>query len=90
MYSKSLALAALVSTAVAQQAGSLTSVLAGQPSLSNLTGYLAQLPQFSGQLGSLSNVTLLAPNNDAFTAFLNSSTAGALASDQQLIQGILR
>lgn len=86
MYSKSLALAALASTVTAQ---SLTELLTNTSSLSNLTSYLQGFPNLVTQLSSASNITILAPNNEAFAAFLNSSVAGALASDTSLIQGVL-
>jgi uncharacterized surface protein with fasciclin (FAS1) repeats len=40
-------------------------------------------------LGSLQNVTLLAPSNDALAALLNSSAAAALASDPGALVALL-
>lgn len=74
---------ALAATAYSQN---LTAALAGNPQLSNLTTFFAP---YTGQLEGLSNITLLAPNNAAFSAFLNSSTGAALATQPDLIQAIL-
>ncbi|KAJ9602380.1 hypothetical protein H2200_013235 [Cladophialophora chaetospira] len=92
MLFKSLALSALASAALAQEAQpqpDLTTLLSNQTELSNLTTYLGLFPDFVGQLGSLQNITLLAPNNEAFATFLNSSAGAALAqNDSALIQAV--
>lgn len=81
---KTAALAlALASTAFGQ---SLTEVLSSNPSLSNLTGLIEP---YQDQFSGLSNITLLAPNNDAIAAFLNSSTGAAVATQPALVQAIL-
>ena len=84
MQFKYLSFAALAATASAQ---SLTNALAGQPSLSNLTTYLGLFPSLVTQLEGLKNVTLLAPNNQAFEALLANNPA--LASDTGLIEAVL-
>ena len=95
MLSKTLALAGIAATAYAQgnSTGTLVEALSANPDLSNLTTYLGALsPEFVSTLGSLQNVTLLAPNNDAFSTFLNSSAGSALASsgnNSALIEAIL-
>lgn len=79
---------ALAATAYSQNDSSalnLTAALAAQPSLSNLTSYFGTQ---ASQLGSIPNVTLLAPNNEAFAAFLNATPASAL-NDQNLVSAIL-
>ncbi|KAK5235953.1 hypothetical protein LTR47_002679 [Exophiala xenobiotica] len=82
----SLAVVALAST-VASQA--LTSVLQNATELSNLTTYLGLFPEFTQTLSSLQNITLLAPTNQAFSAFLNSSAGAALVqNDTSLIQAL--
>ncbi|KIW12391.1 hypothetical protein PV08_09668 [Exophiala spinifera] len=82
----SVALAALAGTAVSQQ---LTSVLQNATELSNLTTYLGLFPDFTQTLSGLQNITLLAPNNQAFAEFLNSSAGAALAqNDTALIQAV--
>lgn len=81
---KTAALAlALAATAYSQN---LTQALGSQPDLTNLTTFLGP---YLGQFAGLSNITLLAPNNDALTEFLNSSTAGAIATEPALVQAIL-
>lgn len=91
MQFKTLAFAALAATVRAQdQSGGLVETLSNVTELSNLTSYLNLFPDFVSQLAQLTNVTLLAPSNDAFATFLNSSAGAALADmDEQLIQGIL-
>jgi uncharacterized surface protein with fasciclin (FAS1) repeats len=83
MQVKTLALAALASSAAAQ---SLTEALSSQPSLSNLTTYLGLFPDLVSTLSAASNITLLAPNNDAFTAIL--STGEVSINDTALIQAL--
>ncbi|OCT46610.1 Stabilin-2 [Cladophialophora carrionii] len=86
MLFKSLAISALAAGALAQD---LTTLLANTTELSNLTTYLGLFPDLVGQLSSSQNITLLAPNNEAFSRFLNSSAGAALAqNDTDLIQGL--
>ncbi|KAK5090412.1 hypothetical protein LTS08_002687 [Lithohypha guttulata] len=77
---------AVASTAFGQ---SLIEVLGGRPELSQLTGLLNS-SGLAGDLSSLTNNTLLAPNNAAIGAFLNSSTGAAVATDSALVQAILQ
>ncbi|ETI28886.1 hypothetical protein G647_01338 [Cladophialophora carrionii CBS 160.54] len=86
MLFKSLAISALAAGALAQD---LTTLLANTTELSNLTTYLGLFPDLVGQLSSSQNITLLAPNNEAFSRFLNSSAGAALAqNDTDLIQAL--
>lgn len=78
---KLFALAALASAAAAQQAPDLVTLLGNTSELSNLTTYLGLYPEFTNMLAGLTNITILAPSNEAFTKLLNSS-AGAAASIQ--------
>lgn len=78
------AVLALASSAAAQ---SLQAVLANNTQLSQLAN-LAQ--PYLGQLGMAQNITLLAPSNQAVSAFLNSSTAGAIGNQPTLVQAILK
>lgn len=84
MQFKHLSFAALAATASAQ---SLTNALNSQPSLSNLTTYLTLFPSLLSQLESLTNVTILAPNNMAFEALLNNTPS--LASNSGLLESVL-
>lgn len=81
MYSKTFALAALAATVSAQNSSmSLTDLLGATSSLSTLTTAVRSVPGLAESLGSLSNVTILAPSNDAFNKFMNTSgSATALA-----------
>jgi uncharacterized surface protein with fasciclin (FAS1) repeats len=90
MLFKGLALTALAGAVLAQEATpDLVTLLSNQTELSNLTSYLQLFPDFTGQLGGLQNITLLAPNNDAFATLLNSSAGAALVNgDQDLITAL--
>ena len=86
MHFKGLTLAALAGTVLSQD---LVSTLSGTPQLSNLTSYLSLFPDLVGQLSSLSNITLLAPNNAAFATLLNSSAGAAITNNRtDLIQAL--
>lgn len=75
---------ALASTAVGQ---SLTEVLSSSPQLSNLT---TLLQPYADQFSNLTNITLLAPDNNAISTFLNTTTGAAVASQPNLVQAILK
>jgi len=77
MFRKVLSLAALASLAAAQGAQNLTDVLGSNPSLSNLTTYLGLYPNIVSSLAQLTNVTLLAPNNEAFSKLLSGPGAAS-------------
>lgn len=82
---KTAALAlALASTAFGQ---SLTDVLASSPQLSSLSGLLKP---YLSSFSNLTNITLLAPDNNAISTFTNSSTGAALATQPTLVQAILK
>lgn len=74
---------ALASTVLGQ---SLTEVLSSSPQLTNLTNLLQP---YADSFAGLQNITLLAPDNDAIGAFLNSSTGAAVATQPDLVQAIL-
>lgn len=89
MQFKYLSLAALAATASAQNMN-LTSVLTGDPDLSNLTSYVSLYPQLLMQLSNATNITILAPSNEAFSKFMNSPMGAAIkANDTALIQSVL-
>jgi uncharacterized surface protein with fasciclin (FAS1) repeats len=74
MHSKLLSLAAFASLGAAQTVN-LTTAISSNPSLTNLTQYLGLFPQIVSTLAGLTNITLLAPNNDAFTKLLSGPAA---------------
>lgn len=91
MLAKALTIAALTAAATAQQLPNLTTLLETTPQLSNLTAYLSFFPALVDQLSSLKNVTLLAPNNAALVAALNTSYGQAFkANDTNLIEGLFQ
>lgn len=69
-------------------AGNLTSVLAGNQNLSALVTLLQASPDIANALGGASNITLLAPSNDAIGA-LNSSGILSSGGQEGLIQALL-
>ncbi|KAI3399300.1 hypothetical protein diail_7255 [Diaporthe ilicicola] len=69
---------------------SLTDVIGQNQDLSQLGTLLGQYPDLAQQLGGLSNITVLAPNNAALSALLNNSaTTAAVAADPGLVPAIL-
>lgn len=91
MLAKALTIAALTAAATAQQQPNLTTLLQTTPQLSNLTAYLSFFPALVNQLSELRNVTLLAPNNAAIAAAMNSSYGQAFqANDTALIEGLFQ
>jgi len=83
MQYKLLALAAMAASASAQ---SLTAALSNQSSLSSLVGFASYIP---ASLLSATNITVLAPSNAAFAAFLNSSAAAGIATNNASISALL-
>jgi uncharacterized surface protein with fasciclin (FAS1) repeats len=82
-----LLLAALASLAYAQDTPTLTDALASSPELSTLASTVQLFPDLVSQLSAASNITILAPNNDAFTELFAAGTVQA--SDTNLIQAVL-
>lgn len=88
MQLKHLSLVSLVSAAAAQ---SLTEAIGSNPDLSALGGLVGSLPQEVQQvLGSASNITVLAPNNDAITKLLASPAGLSLGNNTDAIAAVLQ
>lgn len=86
MQYKLLSLAALAAAASAQTMN-LTTALAGNPNLTNLTAFSSFFPS---SLAMAQNITVLAPSDQAFAKFLNSSAGSVVkANDTAAIQAIL-
>jgi uncharacterized surface protein with fasciclin (FAS1) repeats len=78
-----------VALATMASAQSLTDALGSQnASLSALIGLLGTQPSLVS-LGTLSNITILAPNNAALAKFLNSSATAAAASMPDVVTALL-
>ncbi|KAI9755044.1 MAG: hypothetical protein M4579_004447 [Chaenotheca gracillima] len=89
MQLKHLTMAALAGTVSAQQMN-LTAALQGSPDLSNLTTYVGLFPDLLDTLASATNITILAPSNDAFAKLLEGPMGAAImANDTDLIQAVL-
>lgn len=86
-----LTLAGLVTAQDTSSSSSLTEVLAANnDTLSSLIGILGTEPDLVSVLGGLSDVTILAPSNDALEAFLNdTSVAAAVAENPDIISAVL-
>jgi len=66
-----------------------TAAIISNPNLSNLTQYLGMYPEVVETLSSLTNITLLAPNNEAFTKVVSSPGVGQInALDKSLITAL--
>ena len=70
-------------------AQSLTSVLQGDSDLSTLTSTLQMFPSLLQSLGSASNITVLAPSNEAFDALFATPAGAAAKNDPGLLQAVL-
>jgi len=87
---KHLSLAALVSSAAtAQTLPDLNSILSNTTQVSNLTDILKGNPALVESLSSAKDITILAPNNDAFAKLLSNPDVAALAADPDFISALL-
>ena len=78
-------LSALAATVAGQ---SLTQALNSSTDLSQLTSLISQYPALVQTLSNATNITILAPSNQAIAALLN-STSPALLSNADAVQAIL-
>lgn len=77
---------ALTSTVSAQ---ALTQVISQTPQLSTLGALLQQYPAVAQTLASATNITVLAPSNAAFSAFLTAQVNQSIAADAGLVPAVL-
>jgi len=89
MQLKHITLAALLGAAHAQTQ-SLNATLAGNNDTSGLATLLALYPDISQSLNGASDITILAPSNQALSALLNSSAGQMLSKNPGAIQAILQ
>ena len=89
MQLKTLVCGALSASVAYAQTPGLVQALNGTSDLSALTGLVSMFPDLVSALGSASNITVLAPSNEALNTFLNSSTGMAAAKDPGLVQAVL-
>jgi uncharacterized surface protein with fasciclin (FAS1) repeats len=78
--------ASLLAVANAQD---LNATLTGNPNLSELTALLISQPSLFSSLAGASNITVLAPSNDAIGALLNSSAGASFANNTDAITALL-
>jgi uncharacterized surface protein with fasciclin (FAS1) repeats len=88
MQLKHLPLLALAAVTTAQD-NSLTGTLAANPDLSNLTSLLSSIPGLVETLSGATNITIIAPSNDAITELLGSEAGAALAADPGAVAALL-
>lgn len=88
---KHLSVLALAAFAYAQNQTTpdLATALNSTSDLSILQGILAGSPELLGQLGGLSNITVLAPSNDAF-AEVDNATLSGLTANPGLLTALLQ
>ena len=90
MQLKHLALTGFLAAAAAQSTQNLTEVLSSTPELSNLTTYLQLFPELVEKLSQESNITILAPSDEAFSELLESPEGEAIkANDTAAIEALL-
>ncbi len=82
-----LLLAYLASTVVGS---SLTTVLTSYAELASLNAQLGQLPIFTAFLENLTDVTILAPSNDALATFFSSPAGIAASNNPAALEAVLQ
>ncbi|KAF2445219.1 FAS1 domain-containing protein [Karstenula rhodostoma CBS 690.94] len=94
MQFRHLPILALASLVAAQDSGnstqSLNATLAGNDQLSNLTSFLSLNPALASALSQASEITILAPSNDAFTEFTDTDVGRTVAADPGLLSALLQ
>lgn len=68
----------------------MNATLTDNDQLSNLTTFLGLAPELLQALSNATNITILAPSNEAFASFANSSLAADVASDPGLLAAVLQ
>lgn len=89
MHFQKLTYMALAASGVSAQTVNLTAALGSQSDLSALTALLASYPDLVTGLSNATNVTLLAPSNNALNTLLNSTAGAMAASSPGFIQALL-
>ncbi|KAI8937167.1 hypothetical protein NX059_006379 [Plenodomus lindquistii] len=84
-----LALASLAYAQTNETAPTLAEALNSTSDLSTLNGLVGGLPELLGQLGGLTNITLLAPSNAAF-AEVDNATLSGLTANTGLVTALLQ
>ncbi|KAK5045258.1 hypothetical protein LTR84_009364 [Exophiala bonariae] len=84
------ALCVAFSAFVTAQDLSITDALKGHAELSNLTYYLTKSQDFVTWLGSRENITLLAPNNQAFKLLAGTADIANVEVDQDGLEALLK
>jgi len=89
MYIKQLSILALAGNAFAQQTPTLAQALNSTSELSALAGVLGLVPNIVTALSSASNITILAPSNNAFGKVPN-ATLSTLMSNTGMLSALLQ
>lgn len=91
MHFKSLALTSLAVAAVSAQSSAtptLGDVLQSTPEVSNLTAILGQYPALAGALVNATDITIVAPSNEAFVKFIQ-GPGRAFANNTRAVEQLL-
>ncbi|KAF2204984.1 Fasciclin-domain-containing protein [Delitschia confertaspora ATCC 74209] len=89
MQLKHLLLSALFSLTRAQSNSNLSSLLSSTSQLSQLTSILNANPSLLDSLNSAKDITILAPNDDAFKTLLATNSGKAVAADTGMLTALL-
>ena len=80
-----------LAAAVSSQSPNITAALSSSPDLSSLANVVSQYPSLLSSLANATNITILAPSNQAFTKLLNNaSLADLTGSDAGAVQALLQ
>lgn len=90
MYLPSLVFGMAMANAVIAQSPSLDSLLAGTPDLSTLTTLVTQQKGLLDTLEKATNITILAPSNEAFATFLASPDYAKYKNNSDAISALLK
>lgn len=90
MHFKSFALASLAAAAVsAQSPPTLVKLLESTPDIGNLTTLVSRYPRLVSALKNATDITILAPSNEAFVKFVKGPGSKIRFNDSALIEAVL-
>lgn len=84
-----LALCSFAALAAVASAQSITSLLAATPELSNLTSFITLYPDLAEELGKATDITILAPSNQAINSTFQNFRSDTLETEKDLIKALL-
>lgn len=90
MYIRSLVVGMAMATAVLAQTPDIISLLKSTPSLSTLLNLVSKQPGLADTLAKASDITILAPSNDAIAKFLQTTRGATIASNPDALLETLK